>query len=129
MSYDVYIDGTDFWRNYTSNVSWMWRECLALPEKPWLDDAGNQRIGKRKVGDEWVDVPLTVTGLRLLDGAPCSEAAGVLAAAVERMKLRKDYRLREPENGWGCYDGALDFLASIAQAASDYPAGVIRISS
>lgn len=138
MSYDVYVEVPTgpthsveaFWRNYTSNTSWMWTECLGLPEKPWLDENGNQHIGKRKQGDEWVDVPLTNHGLRLLDGAPCSEAAGVLHAAVERMKARADeYRQKEPENGWGNYDGALNFLAAIAQAAADHPLGIIRISS
>lgn len=139
MSYDVYVEVPTgpthfveaFWRNYTSNVSWMWGECLDLPEKPWLDENGNQRIGSQPDGKGgWEKVPLTNWGLRLLDGAPCSEAAGVLHAAVERMRTKADeYRQKEPENGWGNYDGALDFLESIAQAASEHPLGVIRISS
>jgi hypothetical protein len=139
MSYDVYIEVPTgpthtveaFSRNYTSNVSWMWGECLALPEKPSLDENGEQRYGSCPTDKgTWERVPIMDWGLRLLNGAPCSEAAGVLAAAVARMKLRADeYRQKEPENGWGNYDGALEFLAEIAQAAADHPLGVIRVSS
>lgn len=138
MSYDVYVEVPTgpthtveaFWRNYTSNCSWMWTESLALPEQPWLDSDGRQRIGKRLVDGEWTEVPLTNRGLRLLHEAPCTEAAGVLWAGVERMRARADdYRKREPDNGWGDYDGALAFLTAIAQAAVDHPLGVIRVSS
>lgn len=135
MSYDVCVhvptgstrNAEVFWLNYTSNTSWMWGECLGLPEKPLLDDQGQQRLG---YGVGGVKVPLTTWGLGLLDGAPCSEAAGVLADAVERMTAKADdYHKREPENGWGTYEGALAFLAAVAQAAHDHPLGIIRVSS
>jgi hypothetical protein len=117
---------TAFDANYTSNTSWMWTESLALPEKPWLDENGQQRMGSR----DGVRSPLMNQGLRLLDGAPCSEAAGLLWAGVERMRAKADeYRQKEPDNGWGDYDGALAFLTAIAQAATDHPLGTIRVSS
>lgn len=138
MSYDVYItvptgpshEVAAFWQNHTSNTSFMWAEALQVPDTPWLDAHGNQRIGKRQNADgEWEDVPLTNWGLGALDGAPCSEAAPVLARGVERMKAMADeMRPRNPENGWGDYDSALAFLEAIAQAAADHPAGFIRVS-
>lgn len=137
MSYDVYVEVPTgpshrieaFWQNYTSNCSFMWAEALDIPDQPWLDEHGRQRVGKRQIDGEWVDVPLTNWGLGALDGAPCSEAAAVLWRGVERMRaMEADFRRREPENGWGNYEGALAFLTAIAQAATDHPLGFIRVS-
>lgn len=108
MSYDVYFvietgSGHEVdvdERNYTSNVSGMWSKALAT------------------------------TTVRGLDGAPASEAAGVLAAAVERMRANPDdYRPMNPENGWGDYEGALAFLEWMAETAREHPATTIRVSS
>lgn len=139
MSYDVYfvidtgsgntaeIDS----RNYTSNVSCMWTKALDLPEKPYMRD-GVQVIGSAYNRDtgEWYDSPCYDRGVRLLHNAPASEAAGVLAAAVERMESNPDeYRPMEPDNGWGDYGGALDFLRWMAETAREHPASRIVVSS
>ena len=129
MSYDVYfyvdVDGHQVCvgeNNYTSNVSGMWSKALQLPEKPWLRD-GEPVIyqdGRQAMN----------FGVRLLDDAPSSEAAGVLAAGVARMEANPDdYTPMNPDNGWGCYEGALDFLRWMAETASKYPSSRIVVSS
>lgn len=138
MSYDVsFVIGTGSGReveiadrNYTANVSGMWAKALGLPEKPWYRD-GERVIGRRPLpGGGWVSEPLNVWGLRLLHDAPSSEAAGVLAAAVERMRANPDdYRPWNPENGWGSYEGALELLEWMADMAREYPATTIKVSS
>lgn len=138
MSYDVHFEidtGADeaveiAWRNYTSNVSGMWTKALALPEKPWTRD-GEQVLGSRPDGNGgYTRTPMFHHGVRLLDGAPACEAAGVLAAAVERMTADpQPYRAMNPANGWGSYEGALDFLRWMAETAATHPKSVIRVSS
>lgn len=138
MSYDVSFEidtgGGEpvdvAWRNYTSNVSGMWTKALALPEKPWTRD-GEQVIGSRPDGHGgYTKVPMFNHGVRLLDGAPASEVAGILASAVERMAGNPgDYLPMNPPNGWGDYDGALDFLRWMAETAATHPKTRIRVSS
>jgi hypothetical protein len=63
------------------------------------------------------------------DGAPCSEAAGPLAAGVRAMEANPDdYRSMGPSNGWGDYDGALKYLRGIAEACAANPRCAIWIS-
>ena len=109
MSYDIYLDidtGAGEPQtvveigNYTSNVSPMWREALG--------------------------------GVRLRDyhGAPCSEAAGPLAEAVKRMEAEPDeYRKMNPPNGWGDYEGALDYLRRLAEACATHSKCTIYVSA
>jgi hypothetical protein len=108
MSYSITIEaytGRDWYTvaevgNYTMNVSPMWRDAL-----------GGQL-------------------LREYHEAPCSEAAGPLAAAVERMETDPDrYQAMNPPNGWGDYDGALEFLRKLRDACVEHPAGRIWISA
>jgi hypothetical protein len=50
-------------------------------------------------------------GHRDLMHAPCSEVAGVAASALRRLEADPEhYRQWNPENGWGNYEGALDFV-------------------
>ena len=84
--------------SYTSNVGPMWCEALG---------------GKL---------------LREYKDAPCSEAAGPLAEAVKRMEADPDrYREMNPKNGWGDYEGALDFLRRLAEACAQHPKCTIWI--
>lgn len=78
--------------NYTTNCSPMWTHALG---------------GKL---------------LREFQHAPCSEAAGPLADAVNRMEADPDtYREMNPPNGWGDYEGALRFLRRLAEACAANP--------
>lgn len=113
--------------NYTSNVSGMWTKALALPERPWMRD-GERVVGRRynHATGEWTSgVPLSEYGMRLLDGAPASEAA-----AAERMEANPDdYLPMQPDNGWGDYAGALRTLQWCAEMAAKHPATTMRVSS
>ncbi len=85
--------------NYTSNVWPMWMHAL--------------------------------NGLGLADyhRAPCSEAAGPLAEAVQRMEADPaTYQAMKPPNGWGDYDGAFTYLRRLAEACATHPKCRIYIS-
>lgn len=85
-------------RNYTSNCAGMWELALG-----------------RSLAD--------------YNGAPSSEAAGPLAAAVERMAMNpSEFRPMEPGNGWGSYEGAMEYLRWIAETAQAHPRTTIRVS-
>jgi hypothetical protein len=106
MSYDIWLEidtgeaepyVVDEPGNCTSNVSPMWKDALG-----------------RSLGD--------------YHGAPCSEACGPLARGVERMEAEPDrYRKMNPENGWGDYEGALDFLRRLLRACRAHPNATIQI--
>ncbi|WP_406227412.1 hypothetical protein [Streptomyces anthocyanicus] len=84
--------------NYTSNVSRMWDEAL---------------------------------GHRLADlhGQNAGDSADVLKQAVADMEARPDhYRAMNPANGWGDYEGALDYLRRLMIACCAHPKAEICIS-
>lgn len=84
-------------QNYTSNVSPMWREALG-----------------RSLGD--------------FDDAPCSEAGGVLRDGIAAMEADPaKYRAMSPKNGWGDYEGALDYLRFIEKLCRIYPTGHLTV--
>lgn len=145
MSYDVSIDVpagpeasvTAYDRNYTSNMSFLWTAALDLPEQPYLRDGepvyGGTIIG-RTTDDRpiWGQTQIMNRGLRLLDGAPCSEAAGVLARAAVRVRtpeLRALGLAQQPDNGWGDYESAAQFLEELAAATARFSLGTIRVHS
>jgi hypothetical protein len=101
MSYDISL-GTyvrDRWYdiidvgNMTSNVAGMWR--LASPD---------------------------TDGLKGLHGKTAGEAIGPLSKAVLRMRADPDaYMPLVPANGWGSYDGAMEFMSEILKACREHP--------
>lgn len=116
--------------NYTSNVSPMWTHALGVPDRPCFNEDGSPRMASRLVDGEWERFHLHDHGLRVLHGAPCSEAAGVVARAVERMEADPDfYRQWEPENGWGDYEGALAYLRRLRDGCQENPAASICVYS
>lgn len=60
---------------------------------------------------------------------PAWRAVDVLTAAIDNMtNYPQDYRAMEPANGWGDYDGCLEFLTSIRDACRKHPRAYISIS-
>lgn len=84
--------------NYTSNVSGMWTDAL---------------------------------GYRLADlkGRTAGDCIDDLRRAVADMEARPDhYRAMNPPNGWGDYEGALDYLRQLHDACCAHPKAEIYIS-
>lgn len=82
--------------NYTSNVAPMWRKALSA--------AGE-------------DIRLSDTGGRI-----SAEVLPLLQSAVAHMREHPDeYRPLDPENGWGDYEGALTYLAKVADECERNP--------
>lgn len=108
MSYWVYLTTNDALGdehvlvevgNYTSNVSAMWAKAL-----------GHQ--------------------LRDLHGRTASEATENLARAVADMAACPDlYEAMNPANGWGDYQGALNYLTRLYDGCRRWPDSTITISS
>ncbi len=112
MSYDIslYLDNLDTGGpepitycvddigNYTSNVAGMW------------DDALGHRLAD-------------------LNGKNAGDSHPRLAQAVANMHAEEDrYRAMNPRNGWGGYDGALDYLTRLRDACAAHPKARIYIS-
>jgi hypothetical protein len=108
VSYDIWLDintgaGEEVMvhnvGNYTVNVAWMWWQALGHP-------------------------------LRELDGRGAADTIETLTAAVAAMRDRaQEFSAQEPENGWGNYEGALDYLERLLVGCRAHPATTIRISS
>jgi len=105
MSYDIYLEATE---PYASSV-----------------EIGNITYN---IAPMWV-VALGGAGIRRFEGAPGVEAAGPLSEGVERMRADPaTYRAMNPPNGWGNYEGALEYLDRLARACALHPSHRIRIS-
>ncbi|MFE3583712.1 hypothetical protein [Streptomyces vinaceus] len=84
--------------NYTSNVAPMWADALGHR----LADLHDRNAG---------------------------ESLPALAAAVRKLRANPDrYRVMEPANGWGDYEGAVAYLAALCDACAVHPKAVIHIS-
>jgi hypothetical protein len=71
-------------------------------------------------------------GIRLpeLDGLWCGDLVWRLADAVKQMETDPGrFQPLEPENGWGDYEGALNYLRSILDVCEAHPQARLYISS
>ncbi|MFE4857323.1 hypothetical protein [Streptomyces sp. NPDC056670] len=83
--------------NYTSNVSPLWSEALG-----------------RRLAD--------------LKDANAGDSLPALKRAVAAMEADPDkYRPMNPKNGWGDYEGALQYLRELRNACTAYPNATIHI--
>jgi len=106
MSLDVYLNsaksGEDYWRNITHNVSAMASDAM-LYYPLWRPE----EIGVKKA----------------------RQLIPFLKAGIMLMELNEvEIRLKEPSNGWGSYDGLLEFVRDYLRACQDYPNSTIRVS-
>lgn len=107
MSYDLYLEidtGADcmttvaYAGNYTSNVSPMWFKAL----------------GER---------------LSAFDGRNAGESVPLLDKGIKAMvDGREEYEAMNPPNGWGRYDGALEYLRTLRACCAEHPKTTIRAS-
>ena len=93
-------DIEDGWRNYTSNVSGMWHKAL-----------GGISLGT------------------LLDPEPVAETLvePLNRAIGEMMESPEVFRQMNPPNGWGDYEGALEFLVWIRDRCMMWPKARVHV--
>ncbi len=102
MSWWIGVEGVgtpedEISRNVTYNVGGMFRLALAIPLRGIHRRSDHYSCRCERSGDGSHEI-----GLQALDGAPCVEAAGVIAAALRRMADDPaPYRAMNPANGWG----------------------------
>jgi hypothetical protein len=108
-------------RNVTYNVAPMFQLALAIP-KPGIHGGGYCRC-RYPDGDGSHE-----TGLRALHQAPCSEAAGVISAALGRMRADPQaYRAMNPANGWGSYESAMADLEWLLERCAEHPGARVYV--
>lgn len=122
--------------NYTSNVSKMWTRCLTnaaqTTEANWMGDDAREMLKQNPDSDYYAiqvedDEHLC---LRDLNGKDGIKLIGLLRRAV-RWGINNLDSLREenPENGWGCAEGAVTYLWDIQRSCEAHPAARLWISS
>lgn len=108
MSYDVYLEiftGKKFIEvadcgNYTYNVYRMYQNAFS-----------------------------NFNGIKVLAGMSAKQAIPILESAIKNMKSSpEEYKLLNPSNGWGNYEGALNYLEGILLECKEHPLTEIRIS-
>lgn len=107
MSYDLYLEidtGSDCMTtvvdvgNYTSNVSPMWFKALG------------ERLAEFHGRNAGESVPLLDKGIAAMEDG------------------RAEYEAMNPDNGWGRYEGALDYLRRLRGCCAEHPKTTIRVS-
>lgn len=109
-------------RSVTYNVGPMFRRALAISEPGiHIEDEYYTCRCKYHPGEH-------ETGLQALRKAPCTEVAGILSKARNRMLDNPDdYLIMNPTNGWGSYETALDDLSWLLNECMNNPDGVVYI--
>lgn len=109
-------------RNVTYNVAPMFHEALAIPS-PGVHDGDRYCRCRYQNSDGEHE-----RGLRALNSAPCTEAAGVISAALERMRAEPaKYQAMNPSNGWGSYESAKDDLLWLLTACQVHPRASVYV--
>ena len=116
MSYDVYL---------TKRKDILEDEELYNPEFDDTVCCGNytfnvfEMLSKAFHRDDW----------KYIHGKQARHALKDLHKAIQNMALYPDkYKAMNPENGWGSYDGALNWLTKIYSKCTEYPEYYIYIS-
>lgn len=92
--------GEVYWRNATHNLSPMWRQAGI---RDALYESEGQTAGSI--------LPTLRLGLAKMVASPA------------------EYKALNPKNGWGSYEGALDFLRTVIAACEANPDAIIEVSA
>ncbi len=128
MSWWIGVEGVgtpedEISRNVTYNVGGMFRLALAIPLRGIHRRSDHYSCRCERSGDGSHEI-----GLQALDGAPCVEAAGVIAAALRRMADDPaPYRAMNPANGWGSFDSAVEDLLWLLEQCSRHPEATVYV--
>ena len=67
-------------------------------------------------------------GRRFLDGMPAAEALPIVTAALSAMALDPArFRALDPPNGWGSYEGAVEFLQWLQKKCIEHPKATVLV--
>lgn len=125
MSYDIYVDygscghcgraseSVDVF-SYTRNVSQIVDRCLG---------AAGAGVGRRGEGRDY--------SWWRLDGWPVTEALPIAERALAeswKSEREAEFRMLEPDNGWGDLEGVRRVMAVLVKALREHPGGVIGVS-
>ncbi len=103
--------------NMTSNVGDVYRAAM-----PWREGMPGKYWG-------WGEPRDQLSGLPGISGMICQDALPVLKEGISHIEENEEsMRKLGPSNGWGSYEGALDFLRKIYDAARRHPKGIIAVS-
>ena len=73
--------------------------------------------------------PSMPEGLRGLHDMKAGDAKNALRFTLDRMLADPEtYKAMEPDNGWGSYDGACEFLCGLIVACAENPRGKVVVS-
>lgn len=123
MSYDIWLTGKlggerevhiEEPGNITYNLDPMF--ALALDGDPQLGVQGGADVVFHRKNP----------ALKRFIGKRAAEAVVALLAALEKMEREPDrFRVLNPENGWGDYEGAVDYIRRFYVACQRYPEATI----
>ena len=116
-------------------MSWdicLTKKCLYVSLIPFLIDFIETDI---EVGNYTYNVnpmyarAMNIKGLsKALEGKKCKRLIPLLKGGIANMENNPDvYKRMNPENGWGDYEGALDFLRKIFNKCNEYPNYKVRV--
>lgn len=76
----------------------------------------------------FVEASETGESLSELHGMKCTEAEPIIAKAVENMqKDPQKYKAMEPDNGWGSYNGFLEYVETLLRECRQNPECTIGV--
>lgn len=102
---------------------------ISLTEKQYVDvevaDIGNYTYNVSKMYRE----AMNGNSLSDFDGMKAGEAIELLRIGyADMVKNPEKYKLMNPENGWGNYEGAKKYLGRLLTACCDNPDATIDVS-
>lgn len=103
------------------NVSLIEKPCKTCKKHETLFSDGYTY----NVSSMWYKIYLYSKCMVDIDGMSGSQASTMLEDAKDKMIDRKDELEKlNPENGWGSYDGFLEFINRVLDASKKYPSAI-----
>lgn len=100
---------------------------ISLTEKQWVD-AEVADIGNYTSNVSQMYVKAIGKALSEFDGLMAKDAIHMLKEGVAEMRDNPDeFKKLNPINGWGDYEGALDYLRNFLQECEKNPSATIKI--
>lgn len=114
MGYDIHIMG---------------KACPTCNHSGEYIDIGNQTYN---ISPMYSHAMQSSTGknksLNDFNGMTCKEALVILEPTLKQLSENPEiYTLMNPPNGWGSYEGAVEYLSAIVEGCNQIPEGVLNV--